>query len=37
MLNKIKIVELLRKLLSMAYKGKEKNISLAKILRITNI
>ena len=31
MLNKIKIVELFKKLLSMAYKEKKKNILLAKI------
>ena len=31
MLNKAKMVELSKKLLSMAYKGKEKNILLTKI------
>ena len=31
MLNKIKIVELFKKLLSIAYREKEKNILLAKI------
>ena len=31
MLNKIKIVKLFRKPLSVAYRGKEKNILLAKI------
>ena len=31
MLNKIKIVELSKKLLSIAYRGKEKKILLAKI------
>ena len=31
MLNKIKIIKISKKLLPMAYKGKEKNILLAKI------
>ena len=31
MLNRIKIIKLFKKLLSVAYRGKEKNILLAKI------
>ena len=37
MLNRIKIIKLPRKLLSIVYRGNEKKILLAKILRITNI
>ena len=37
MLNKIKIVKLFKKPLSIVYKEKEKNILLAKIQRINSL
>ena len=36
MLNKIRIIELSKQLLSMVYRGKEKNALLAKINKISN-